>query len=171
VTRILEQGTIRFLYRPRGGVDEVRTLADVQRLLVLLEPEGGRRRRELVVGRKRVPDPGEHERYWALVAKVGADPAPGAEVAGEGRYAIVEHDDHAHLVYELERPRTLGPIQRILNIEPEASFVLAVRNEGTETFGRLADVDALDDERTELVLIGASADVESELGIDLVPSG
>jgi hypothetical protein len=214
MTTMLEQGEVYFFYRPRVGVEEVRGLDDVQRFLVVLEPDGGRRRRELVVGRKRLPDPRRHERAWALVAAIKDDPQelrdelgrrvyetrtrgvrvqPEARPAGEGRYAIVRHEDHTHLAYVLELPRRPGEAQELFNILPEASFIVAVRNpeapapagsglpdgrqpelppELRERFGgrRFTALDPpafLDHPRVQLVLIGAAVDASEELGIDL----
>ncbi len=45
--------------------------------------------------------------------------------AGEGRYGIVEHDEHTDLVYVLELPRTQGPVQRDLGIQPKATYQIA----------------------------------------------
>ena len=105
------------------------------------------------MARKRLADPRRHEREWAFVAEVADDPAelrdeveggayetrtrdvrvlPPARPAGEGRYAIVEHDGHAHLAYVLELPREPGPAQEAFGIRPEASYVVAVRNPAAE---------------------------------------
>jgi hypothetical protein len=118
---------------------------------------------------------------------------PPARPAGAGRYAIVEHDGHAHLAYVLELPREPGPAQEAFGIRPEASYVVAVRNPAAEAppgvglptreradfppelrerFGRrrfapLDDPRLLDYEGAELVVIGAAEDVESELGVRL----
>ena len=216
VSRIVEQGDIFFFYQPRVGVDEVDELADVQRFFVVLMPEGAQRYRRIVVRRKRLPDPGEHERIWAFVAEVGDNPEelhdelrrkayetltrgvrvqPEARPAGEGRYAIVEHNGHTHLAHVLELPRQPGPAHEAFRIRPEASYIVAVRNpeaeappnaglrpdqrpayppELQERFGDrrfigLDDPSLLDYEGTELVLIGAAEDVESELGVELDP--
>jgi hypothetical protein len=118
---------------------------------------------------------------------------PPARPAGEGRYALVDHGGHTHLAYALELPPEPGDVQRALGIEREASYIVAVRSpdapappgaglppqrraqlppELTERFGgrRFAPVDPpemLDYEGIELVMIGASVDVDAELGIDL----
>jgi hypothetical protein len=211
---VIEQGDIFFFYRPRVGTTEVDELKDVARFFFVLKPDGTRRYREIVVGRKRLPDPRDHERLWALVAVVADSPdemrehlvgkeydtrtrgrrfQPDARPAGEGRYALVDHDGHTHLAYVLELPREPGPAQDAFNIRKEASFIIAVRNpEAPAPLGaglprhrgadlpenllrrfrgrRFAPVDTpefLDRERVDLVLIGASEDVEGELGIRL----
>jgi hypothetical protein len=198
MSRALERGEVFFLYRPRVGTDEVRSLADVQRFLLVLEPDGRPIRRSLVVGRKRLPDPEDHERVWAFVADVTErsgeyEPPPDARVAGEGRYALVDHNGHTHLAYVLARPRDPGPAQETFRIRPEASYIVAVRNpdapappgaglaerqraelppELRERFGgrRFIPLDPpelLDHDHVELILIGAAEDATQELGIEL----
>lgn len=117
---------------------------------------------------------------------------PPARLAGEGVYAIARHGSHAHLAYRLMQPLAPGEVQRALRILPEASYIAAVFNpEAPAKLGsrrawegplppwareRFAgrkfaplDPDLLDIEGAELVLIGASEDVEAELGIRLEP--
>ncbi len=216
MSRVVEQGDIFFFYRPRLGVGEVRSLEDVQRFFFVLRPERTRRYRRIIVGRKRLPEPRQHEREWAFVADVTDDPGelrdellrqtyetrtrglrmePEARPVGEGRYVIVDHDGHAHLAYVLELPRHPGPAQDMFRVRPEASYVIAVRNPraeappgmglppheraqfppellerfGTRRFINVDDSRLLDFEGAELVIIGASEDVESELGVVLRP--
>jgi hypothetical protein len=202
MSRVLEWGDAYFFYRPRVGVDEVSGLDDVQRFFVILKPDGERRYRRVFVGRKRLPDPSSHERAWAFVAEVTDDPEelrekgeeePSARVAGAGRYAIVDHGGHTHLAYALAEPRRRGRIQQELNVRPQASYVVAVRNpdapappgaglpphrrpqyppELRERFGGRRFIpadppDLLDHPGAELVLIGAAEDAARELGIEL----
>ncbi len=210
---VLERGDIFFLYRPRVDRREARSLDDVQRLYVILRSRGRDEYRRLVIGRKRMPKAGAHERYWAFVDRVARDPGAiiddlrevryttrtrgeralsPARPAGEGVYAIVAHDDHSHLAYRLELPARVGEVQHDLRIEPEASYVAAVRNPGVRPppgvgvsararleypeelqahFGgrRFAPLVPafLDHAGTELVLIGAGGDVSAALGIEL----
>jgi hypothetical protein len=148
VSSELERGDIFFFYRPRVGMDEVRSLADVQRLFLVLHPQGSSHVREIVVGTKRLPDVARHERAWAFVARVssradfreelerrtyqtktrGERVQPEARPAGEGRYMIVDHGGHTHLAYALELPSEPGEAQRTLRINGEASYIVAVRN-------------------------------------------
>jgi hypothetical protein len=123
----------------------------------------------------------------------GSRVQPPSRAAGEGVYAIARHGAHAHLAYRLEHPRAPGEVQRALRILPEASYITAVFNpEAPPKLGRRRaltsplpqwarerfgdrkfaplDPDLLDIEGVELVLIGASEDVEAELGIDLEPA-
>ena len=149
VTEILEEGDIFFFFRPVVGEDDPAGLADVQRFFLVLRPEGGKKLRLLVVGRKRLPDVPGHERVWGFVDIVtssatrierelretsyetktrGLRRRPAARPAGEGVYAITLTEGQMHLVYGLELPRTPAEVQRTFNIEPEASFALSVKN-------------------------------------------
>lgn len=117
---------------------------------------------------------------------------PEARPVGEGRYVLADHDGHTHLAYALELPPQPGEAQQLFNLEREASVIVAVRNpdapappgtglprsrradlppELRDRFGdrRWLPVDPalLDHAGIELVLIGAAADVEAELGIEL----
>ncbi|MEJ7729273.1 MAG: hypothetical protein WKG00_08660 [Polyangiaceae bacterium] len=124
--RTLERGKVTFVVRPRVRGGEVRptrpagdeALADVQRFLLLLEPEGGGRARRVAVGRKRLPRKAAGERFWASVGRtapcmedlwedLGPSSYPtktrglrhqrAAHAVATGSYRIVEHGSHAHL--------------------------------------------------------------------------
>jgi hypothetical protein len=148
----IECGDIYFLYRPAVGVDEVHGFKDVRRLYILLKPWGTQIYRLLIVGRKKLPAPEEHDRFWAFVWRVFNDRAalnaelgyeeyetktrgvrkiPPARPAAEGIYAIVRHGEHTHLAYFLELPKRQGPVERELNIKREASYIVAVKNPET----------------------------------------
>jgi hypothetical protein len=146
---VIERGDIYFLYRPSVGRGEARGYRDVERLYMLLKPQGRRLYRLIIIGRKRLPDPGEHDRFWAFVyrvftrrselnAELGAKEyptrtrgirrvAPVRPVA-EGVYAIVRHGDHTHLAYVLELPKRRGPAEREFNLKREASYIVGVKN-------------------------------------------
>lgn len=107
----------------------------------------------------------------------------------------MRHGNHTHLAYVIELPTHQGPAERELNIEREASYIIAVRNPETprppntgldperdakfpkklqEKFAsrKFAAVDPpefLDHEGAELIFIGASEDPERELGIEFKP--
>jgi hypothetical protein len=115
---------------------------------------------------------------------------PAARPVGEGAYELVRHDGHTHLVYALELPREPGDVQEAFNIESEASYLITVKNPEQpsppgaglprqrkaeypaklrERFRgrRFADVDPsdfLDYEGTQFVLVGASDQLERDLG-------
>lgn len=146
----LEDGDLYFFYRPRVEDEQVKSLEEVQRLLVVLHPwRGPRPLRLLVVGRKRLPEIAGHDRFWAFVDEVVERPEelrealdgrtyetktrgerhqPAARPVAEGAYVIARHGDHTHLAYQLEQPHRLGAPQQELNIEQEASYVVTVKN-------------------------------------------
>ncbi|WP_319462821.1 hypothetical protein [Micromonospora sp. RTP1Z1] len=215
MSELLEDGDIYFLYRPRVGERQVESLSEVQRLLVVLHPWHGRRRlRLLVVGRKRLPEIDEHDRFWAFVDTVVSRPEelyealrphrygtktrgerfqPPARPVAEGAYCLTRHDDHTHLAYQLELPHRTGPPQQELRIEPEASYIVTVKNPrapsppgvglpgpgraelpadlqerfSTRRFAPLDPPRFLDHAGVEMVLIGVGHDASAELGIDL----
>jgi hypothetical protein len=216
MTEVLERGDIFFLYRRRVEEEQAEGLEEVQRFFLVLRPDGQERYRRIVVGRKRLPEPEEHERFWAFVDEVARDARdvreelerteyetrtrgkrvqPESRPAGEGRYALVDHDGHTHLAYALELPRRPGEPQEDLRIEEEASYVVAVKNPDAATppgiglrpsqraslpphlaerfrgrrFIPVDPPDFLDHEGVELVLIGAAEDASDELGIQLDP--
>jgi hypothetical protein len=173
----LERGDIFFSYRPRVGIEEVRSLQDVQRFFFVLPPDGDARLREVIVGTKRLPEVQRHERAWAFVARVTDSAAsfreelgrrtyqtktrgerlqPETRPAGEGRYAIVDHHGHSHLACALELPQEPGEAQRALGSEPQGSYIVAVRNPDAPTPPGI-----------ELVVIGAARAAARELGIEL----
>lgn len=95
-----------------------------------------------------MPAPGAKEREWAYVDKLGSSwsellsdlgPStymtktrgqrhqPGARIVGEGRYAIVAHEEHTHLTYVLD-PNDHERMQDTLNVQPAGSVIAAVFN-------------------------------------------
>ena len=150
MVQAVERGHVFFAYRPKVGIETARSLADVQRLFVIVEPQTGARRfRRMLIGRKRLPDVALHERVWGFVDLVSPIPEPvrdalgrqayetktrgrrevaEARPAGEGVYGIVCHDDHTHFAYQLELPKRPGPVQRAFGIGGEGSYVIAVVN-------------------------------------------
>lgn len=216
----LERGDIYFAYRPKVREADEKTrvegLREVERTYMILSAEDRRIYRRIVLGRKRLPEiQGGRERIWGFIDLVSRNPEkieddldaetyetktrgererPAARPAGEGVYRIVAHGSHTHLVYALELPKKPGPVQQELNIEPEASYIIAVKNPETgsppqaglrgeqkvdypkqlqDKFqGRRfinAEPDLLDHEGVEIMLAGAREDPEEELGLKLNP--
>jgi hypothetical protein len=147
---ILEKGNIYFFYRPRVEKKKVSGPSGVQRLYMVLSPEGKRAARLTVIGQKEMPDPeAKSQRYWGFVEMIAKHPesirdelggkhystktrgerhmSP-ARPFGEGVYGILRHGDHTHLVYALELPETPGDVQEDFNIEEEASYIITVKN-------------------------------------------
>jgi hypothetical protein len=105
------------------------------------------RYRLFVIGKKSLPEirtteARRSERYWAKVGGIFENPqeltkelladefrkGDAARPVGEGKYAIVKHQDHAELAYILEMPEEPGEAQRELGIEKEASYIVSVIN-------------------------------------------
>jgi hypothetical protein len=146
---ILEQGDIYFFYRPKKGAEEVKSIEDIRRFFMVTAPEEesnkGRLYRLFVIGKKSLPEVRKtearaSERYWARVGGIFKDPneltkellsdefrkGDAARPVGEGKYAIVKHQNHAELAYILEMPNEPGEAQNELGIEKEASYVISV---------------------------------------------
>lgn len=146
----LEQGNIYFFYRPKIEQEAPESVADVQKLYMVLSPNDKSRYRLTIIGRKHLPDVSESaQRFWCFVQKVfdrpdslrkeleettyttktrGTRTLPAARPAGEGVYRILRHDNHTHLVYALELPRQPGDVQEAFGIAQEASFIVSVKN-------------------------------------------
>jgi hypothetical protein len=105
------------------------------------------RYRLFVIGKKSLPEirtteARRSERYWAKVGGIFENPqeltsellsdefrkGDAARPVGEGKYAIVKHQDHAELAYVLEMPEEPGEAQRELGIEKEASYIVSIIN-------------------------------------------
>ncbi len=200
---VLEQGDIFFFYRPRIGVEIRDDEEDLERLFIILHPSGESLYREILLGKRRQPGPKDRGRFWGLSYRVLRSPAevgkaleeqryatrnrgerarPAARPAGEGVYALVKHGDHTHLAYALELPNREGEVQRELEIEDEADFIVAIKNPGhagglpayprrlaLRFRGRpwipVDPVDYLDVEGTELAFLATRKDLSRELGI------
>src|SRR5690349_75392 len=149
--KILEQGDIYFFYRPKKGAEEVKSIEDVRRFFMITAPEEENNKSRLyrlfVIGKKSLPEVRKtearaSERYWARVGGIFKDPneltkellsdefrkGDAARPVGEGKYAIVKHQNHAELAYILEMPNEPGEAQNELGIEKEASYVISVIN-------------------------------------------
>jgi hypothetical protein len=120
-----------------------------------------------------------------------------ARPVGEGKYAIVKHQNHAELAYVLELPNEPGEAQKELGIEKEASYVISVINpkipkqsnlptteeppkypqeilnefNDTENFVSLSrDTKFIDYQNAQIILIGAREGrdiLKKEIGIDI----
>ncbi|RFA30533.1 hypothetical protein CAI21_05665 [Alkalilimnicola ehrlichii] len=162
-TEVLEQGNVYFLYQPKVEHDEVHGLDDVERFHVVMKPQGRRLYRLLTIGRKRLPDVGQHERNWGFVEQVSDSPVaieqalreshyqtktrgrrqqPAARPAAEGVYALVGSDRETRFVYALELPEKPGEPQQAFNLAPDASFVISVKNPERSRSGRGRDKEA-----------------------------
>ena len=216
--QVLERGNILFFYRPKQGVLHPTDPADLERAYFMLLPDDRERHVNrlfnvahgvfpTIVPGKALPE----ERDWAFVQDASPDPKavlaslekdipappepsgqrarPWAPAAGRGRYAIVRHDDHTHLAYRLSKPERPGEVQREMQIQPEASYIISVKEpyapseieleqkpDYPQSLRRKFDghgwvaidpTDFLDYQYTQILLIGARMDVQKELGLTL----
>jgi hypothetical protein len=154
---VLEQGDIYFFYRQKKGAEEVKGIEDVRRFFMVTGPEKSENTKEnsdksqfyrlFVIGKKSLPEIRKTEarasdRYWARVGGIFQNPdeltkellsdefrkGDAARPVGEGKYAIVRHQNHAELAYILEMPEQPGEAQKELGIQKEASYVISVIN-------------------------------------------
>lgn len=144
LVRRLEGGRVAFVMRPR-----VEGAAGVQSFSLLLSPDRGEIHRRIVVGKKRMPEPGANEREWAFIDKLarsrgelladlgprtyttktrGVRHQPGARILAQGRYAIVEHAEHAHVTYALDEDSERNELHDALNVARQGSVIAAVFN-------------------------------------------
>jgi hypothetical protein len=144
----LERGAITILFRPRIHRDPIESIDDVQRLMMLLQPDGSRDARLIAVGRKRLPRASRRERFWGFVDLVrdrrdielalgpqtyvtktrGRRVLPPAEAAASGTYAIATHDGHTHLAFEVT-PRAGWDIER------SGNYIVTVANPDPAAWG------------------------------------
>ena len=156
----LEQGTIAFLYRPRVEEQQPAELDDVQRLLLLLSPEGSAYQRVIVVGRKRLPRSARRDRFWGFVdlvlthydmhAALGAQVygtktrglrhLPAAKAFASGTYEIATHGVHSHLRWRIEELED-DPIAREVDVEDDADYIVTVANPDPVAWGLLQPPD------------------------------
>ncbi|MGI8831713.1 MAG: hypothetical protein ACR2IS_03655 [Nitrososphaeraceae archaeon] len=155
---VLEYGDIYFFYRPKVGSPEVKSIDDIRRFFMVTAPEETTTKsdkekthrqlyRLFVIGKKSLPEirtseARSSERYWARVGGIFERPeqltkellsdefrkGDLARPVGEGKYAIVNHQNHAELACILELPKEPGEAQKELGIEKEASYIVTVIN-------------------------------------------
>lgn len=142
VVDILEQGAVSFLAQPRGGIADARGVEDLDRLFVVLAPARARPLRRLAVARRRLPDAGRGQRFYAHVDRIAPVAARltsdlrreaalgrgrlAARVLAVGRYALARHGDHVHLAWALARACGRGPLAERAGIGTGASYVVCV---------------------------------------------
>ena len=123
---ILEQGDIYFFYRPEKAAEDVKGIEDIRRFFMVTAPEQNSSQlyRLFIIGKKSLPEVRKtearsSERYWARVGGIFKDAneltkelssdefrrGDAARPVGEGRYAIVKHQNHTELAYFLEMPK------------------------------------------------------------------
>jgi len=154
---VLERGKLFFFYRPKVGVDEVASEADIQRTYIEMAPEGEHHMiRLLLMPRKHLPHPrsgttGRSDVCWAFVDRLastqeqlnamlqeqtyqtktlGQRTVHACRCVGEADYTLelTPGNGHVHLYYVLREPTEPGEVQDDLNIEREGAFVLQIKN-------------------------------------------
>src|ERR671939_966319 len=172
--------------------------------------------RLFVIGKKSLPEVRKtearaSEKYWARVGGIFRDAneltkellsdefrkGDAARPVGEGKYAIVRHQNHTELAYVLEMPNEPGEAQKELGIEKEASYIISVINpkipkqsnlpateeppkypqevlnefNETENFVPLSnDTKLIDYQNAQIILVGAREGrdvIKSEIGIEI----
>jgi hypothetical protein len=154
----LERGSITFLYRPRVERDEPEDLSDVQRLLILLAPDGSELERLIVIGRKRLPNSARRERFWGFVdlrltsydmsaalsahvyrtATRGVRHLPAARPLASGHYELTAHGSHTHLRWWVTDSESEDAVAHDIDIEHSGDYILTVANPDPAVWG-LAD--------------------------------
>src|SRR5215204_3493451 len=145
--KILEQGDIFFFFRPKVSAKNIKSIEDVRRFYMVLSPEEEQKiiddtnnndtspnekkiYRLFIIGKKSLPEirkteARSSERFWAQVGGIFYD---SKNLVGEGKYAIIEHQNHAELAFILEMPQEIGEAQKELGIQKEASYIITVIN-------------------------------------------
>lgn len=145
---ILQQGNVYFLYRPKVQYGEAHHLEEVQRFFMVLKPVKMNRYIFIIIGRKHLPER-EGESYLAIVDSIkekfedflnslgevhyetqtrGERKVPPVRILGEGKYMIVVHDNHSHLIYQLQSSTQIGQVQEEFNLEEKGDFLIAIKN-------------------------------------------
>src|SRR3989344_7443315 len=172
---LLEQGDIYFFFKPKKDVTKMNAVKDISRFYFVLQPQIGRSR-FIVMGGKQMPTLSDGgKKSWGFVQKIGGRGfystkeghvnKSSARPAGEGIYALVSHDDHAHLAYSLELPARLGQVQKELHIYREGNYIFIVRPpEGIRKVFEPVHPGNLEQEGANIMLIGVNGDL-SKIGL------
>jgi len=134
--RVLEEGSIELLYRPRVEKQNPESIDDMQRVLMVLTPENGSSLRVIAIGRKPMQD-----RFWGFVDLVlhdrrdleatlgahvystrtrGVGHLPAARTFARGEYHLESHDGDTYLRYVLHETQR--------EEASEANFIVSVAN-------------------------------------------
>ena len=158
---ILEQGSATFLYRPRVEHPHPDELDDVQRLIIVLAPQGGAFERAISIGRKRLPRSARRDRFWGFVDLVltsyDMNAALGAQVYGtktrglrhlpatqqfaDGTYELAWHGAHAHLRWHIQQFDSDDPVAAEIELERNANYILTVMNPDPTVWGLIETPD------------------------------
>src|SRR5918992_512385 len=133
--------------------------------------------RLFIIGKKSLPEirkseARSSERFWARVGGIFERPedltkellsdefrkGDLARPVGEGKYAIVKHEDHSELAYILELPKEPGEAQQEFN--DNENFIPLTKN-----------LELINYQNAQIILIGAREGkdvIKKEIGIDMV---
>lgn len=215
MSEVIEKGDVYFFYRNKVDVERARSLKDIQRTYMILVPDGDKdnKGRMFVVGKKRMPKLNgarSSAKEWIMNIMTGKPEKIGEELApieyetrtrgtrrisealpvGEGRYALVKMEDRTELAYRLVNPEKPGKPQEEMQLKPEASYVISVRNPDIQVKGfpderpgypqslkklfaekrwiNVSKPELLDYENAQLVMIGARRNLDE---LDVKVSG
>ncbi len=148
--RALERGSILFLYRPKSGVAHAQSADDLERIYLMLIPDGRERHKARIfsLSGRGLPTLERGEGASALAEEVDPDPRvalddlqddatasappgrgprPWVRAAGEGRYVIALRGADTHLAYALARPEPPGEVQQALQIGARGDLLISVQ--------------------------------------------
>lgn len=201
MTEATEKGDIYFFYRNKVDVERAESLKDIQRTYMILVPDDGKdKARMFIIGKKRMPKlNGDRSsaKEWTMNIMTGKPKEIGEELApieyetktegarrisaafpvAEGRYALVQMEDQTELAWRMVNPEKPGKPQEEMQLKPEASYVISVRNPDIQVEGfpeerpdypqslrklfaekrwiNISKPELLDYENAQLVMIGA----------------
>lgn len=159
-SNVLEHGRIFFLYKPKVGVEHVKSVDDTARFHIVLKPHSSPSDQPpilIIVGRKYLPNPTNgRQPIWSFVKDVGAEEAISHlgdtsystktqgrrhvgedRLIGEGAYALVKEPGsvssktQCFLAYALEEPQQPGPVQKAFQLQQHGAFGFSVKNPQT----------------------------------------
>jgi hypothetical protein len=146
---ILNKGNIYFFYRPNIEHAEAHQLEDIQRFFMVLKPEKSDRYILIIIGKKHLPKEGEEKSNFAFIEKIfkktedlsaafkaqeystsarGKRKLAPARAVGEGQFALVHHEQHSHLIYQLRTPEKVGHVQEDFRLSAKGDYIISVKN-------------------------------------------
>ncbi|MCE8162670.1 MAG: hypothetical protein I3273_02145 [Candidatus Moeniiplasma glomeromycotorum] len=146
--KILKSGSVYFFYRPK-----IEKRAEVQRFFLVLHSLPPDLYHLLIVGKKHLPAEKEGS-YFAFLETIKKDKndllrsfgeksystatrgervLPTARCLGVGKFLLVEHQNHTHLIYRLTAPQNIKSTQTEFNLQKEGDYLISVKNPQVST--------------------------------------
>ena len=143
---ILQKGSIYFFYRAKVQHSYAHSIDDVQGFLVVIKPIEINKYIIIRIGKKRLP---EEATYFCFIEKVcssisdlkntfseehqetssnGKRDTGAAQCVGEGKYPLVEHDQHTHLYFQLENIKKENKLLKEFNLAEKGDYLISVKN-------------------------------------------